>query len=153
MQVILKDAIKIQNGHQRSALKFIVGAKTLKLKYRNYSNFIQILNSPGYGDLHVIFEWFYWNSKWPPWMNFMDELQGSNFESCVWRTVSSHSSHHPYEVLLAQFSLYVHKGGLKPDSFHFICGRKNSKIDVRNNSHFTITQPSIWKCAGDFTGI
>ena len=21
--------------------------------------------------------------------------QGSNFESCVWRTVSSHSSHHP----------------------------------------------------------
>ena len=43
--------------------------------------------------------------------------QGSNFESCVWRTVSSHSSHHPQEVLLAQFSLYVHKGGLKPDSF------------------------------------
>ena len=35
------------------------------------------------------------------------------------RTVSSHSSHHPQEVLLAQFSLYVHKGGLKPDSFHF----------------------------------
>ena len=25
----------------------------------------------------------------------------------------------PQEVLLAQFSLYVHKGGLKPDSFHF----------------------------------
>ena len=46
--------------------------------------------------------------------------QGSNFESCVWRTVSSHSSHHPQEVLLAQFSLYVHKGGLKPDSFNFI---------------------------------
>ena len=44
--------------------------------------------------------------------------QGSNFETCVWRTVSSQSSHHPQEVLLAQFSLYVHKGGLKPDSFH-----------------------------------
>ena len=40
--------------------------------------------------------------------------QGSNFESCVWRSVSSQSSHHPQEVLLAQFSLYVHKG------FHFI---------------------------------
>ena len=24
-----------------------------------------------------------------------------------------------FQVLLAQFSLYVHKGGLKPDSFHF----------------------------------
>ena len=48
------------------------------------------------------------------------DRQGANFESCVWRTVSSQSSHHPQEVLLAQFSLYVHKGGLKPDSFHFI---------------------------------
>ena len=47
------------------------------------------------------------------------DRQGSNFESFVWRTVSSQSSHHPQEVLLAQFSLYVHKGGLKPDSFHF----------------------------------
>ena len=47
--------------------------------------------------------------------------QGSNFESCVWRTVSSHSSHHPQEVLPAQFGLYVHKGGLKPDSFHLCC--------------------------------
>ena len=45
------------------------------------------------------------------------DRQGSNFESCVWRIVSSQSSHHPQEVLLAQFSLYVHKGGLKPDSF------------------------------------
>ena len=35
-------------------------------------------------------------------------------------TVSSQSSHHPQEVLLAQFSLSVHKRGLKPDSFHFI---------------------------------
>ena len=48
------------------------------------------------------------------------DRQGANFESCVWRTVSSRSSHHPQEVLLALFSLYVHKGGLKPDSFHFI---------------------------------
>ena len=48
-----------------------------------------------------------------------DRNLGSKFESCVWRTVSSHSSHHPQGVLLAKFSLYVHKGGLKPDSFHF----------------------------------
>ena len=48
------------------------------------------------------------------------DRQGSNFDSCVWRTVSSQSSHRPQEVLLAQFSLYVHKGGLKPDSFHIV---------------------------------
>ena len=47
------------------------------------------------------------------------DRQGSNFESCVWRAVSSQSSHHLQEVLLAQFSLYVHTGDLKPDSFHF----------------------------------
>ena len=48
------------------------------------------------------------------------DRQDSNFESCVWKTVSSQSSHHPQEVLLAQFSLSVHKGGLKPGSFHYI---------------------------------
>ena len=48
------------------------------------------------------------------------DRQGSNFEFCVSRTVSSQSSHHPQEVLLAQFSLHVHNGGLKPDSFHCI---------------------------------
>ena len=48
------------------------------------------------------------------------DSQRSNFESCVWSAVSSHSSHHLQEVLLAQFSLHVHNDGLKPHSFHFI---------------------------------
>ena len=41
----------------------------------------------------------------------------SNFESCIWRVVSTDLSHHPQEVLLAQFSLYVHKGDLNLHSF------------------------------------
>ena len=45
------------------------------------------------------------------------DRQGSDFESCVRRAVSSQ---HPQEVLLARVSLYVHKGGLKPDSFYFL---------------------------------
>ena len=60
--------------------------------------------------------------------------QGSNFESCVWRTVSSHSSHHPQEVLLAQFSLYVHKGGLKPDSFHYSTDLNSEHINYAKTS-------------------
>ena len=52
------------------------------------------------------------------------DRQGSIFEFCVWRTVSSHSSHHPQEVLLAQFSLYVHKGGQKPDYYMFLSNIK-----------------------------
>ena len=44
-------------------------------------------------------------------------------DECLLCTVQSTSSPnkkmpHPQEVLLAQFSLYVHKGCLKPDSFH-----------------------------------
>ena len=48
------------------------------------------------------------------------DLQSLNFESCVWRAVSSYSSHHPQEVLLAQSSLFVHKSGLKLEFFHFL---------------------------------
>ena len=61
------------------------------------------------------------------------DLQGSNFESDVWRTVSSHSSHHPQGVLLAQFSLYVHKSGLRPESFHFISVYKLKIYDLCMN--------------------
>ena len=48
------------------------------------------------------------------------DLQGLYFESCVWRAVSFNSSHHPQEVILVQFGLYVQKDGLKPDLFCFI---------------------------------
>ena len=37
--------------------------------------------------------------------------QRGKFESCVWRAVSSHSSHPPQEVCLAHINLYVHKYG------------------------------------------
>ena len=70
------------------------------------------------------------------------DRQGSNFESCVWRTVSSQSSHHPQEVLLAQFSLYVHKGGLKPDSFHFYNNFNSSFLTVRFPCEYY--EPFIW---------
>ena len=57
---------------------------------------------------------------------------GFEFRSCVWRAVSYH---HPQEVLLAGFSLYVHKCGLKPDSFHYFLLGLGRRI-----SHFTQKQ-------------
>ena len=65
--------------------------------------------------------------------------QSLNFESCVWRAVSSHSSHLPQEVLLTQFSLYVHKSGLEPDSFHFIYNhiRRNVFRMIMNSTCFS----------------
>ena len=63
------------------------------------------------------------------------DRQGSNFESCAWRTVSSQSSHHPQEVLLAQFSLYVHKRGLKLDSFRM-------RLCVQHTVRLSFTTPA-----------
>ena len=70
------------------------------------------------------------------------DRQGANFESCVWswRTVSSQSSHHPQEFLLAHFSLYVHKGGLKPDSLHFIFTKAEKQLFIQKNLSFVIAQ-------------
>ena len=72
------------------------------------------------------------------------DRQGSNFESWVWRTVSSQSSHHPQEVLLAQFSLYVHKGGLKPDSFHFYRAKKTTN-QITNQLYFSSVSALGWE--------
>ena len=86
------------------------------------------------------------------------DRQGSNFESCVWRTVSSQSSRHPQEVLLAQFSIYVHKGGLKPDSFHFIfiCSQahvisQQIKSNLKRWMHFhTIQHVQCRRCQATY---
>ena len=76
------------------------------------------------------------------------DRQGSNFESCVWRTVSSQSSHHPQEVLLAQFSLYVHKGGLKPDSFGILYLQKwimiLFNVGIRLLAYLYTTYVMLW---------
>ena len=75
------------------------------------------------------------------------DLEGLNFESCVWRAVSSH---HPQEVLLAQFSLYVHNSGLKPDSFHFT---RTSIYNYSTNTNIIFERqllqykkPGIFRC-------
>ena len=65
------------------------------------------------------------------------DLQGLNFESCVWRAVSSHSSHHPQEVVMARSSLYVHKSRLKLASFHFAC----NECDVRGKFNPLTSRP------------
>ena len=77
-------------------------------------------------------------------------LRPPGFESCGWRAVSLHSSHHPQEVLLAQFSLYVHKGGLKPiHSFLFYQNSAKAAIYLSlifliYGMAFTSFYPSRW---------
>ena len=57
----------------------------------------------------------------------VSDRQGSNFDSSVCGAVSSR---HP-QVLLAQFSLYLHNGGLKPHSFQSMA--RNRRIDYHSD--------------------
>ena len=61
------------------------------------------------------------------------DLQGLNFESCVWRAVLSHSSHHPQVVLcMAQCACMCTKVAkcIRPDSFHVFFNRSVEYIHV-----------------------
>ena len=73
------------------------------------------------------------------------DRQGSNFESCVWRTVSSQSSHHPQEVLLAQFSLYVHKAGPYYIRNTAFAHRSITEVKQRR-ARFIIGWVTAWDC-------
>ena len=59
-------------------------------------------------------------------------------QSYVWMAVSSHSFHYLQKVLLAKFSLYVHKSSLKPDSFHFIFVTIEHLLTTHRYSHFSL---------------
>ena len=48
---------------------------------------------------------------------FHSDLQGSNFESCVWGAVSSHSSHNPQEVILVQLACMCTEAAWNPINF------------------------------------
>ena len=67
------------------------------------------------------------------------DRQGSNFESCVWRVLSSH---HPQEVILAQFSLCVHKGDLIP--IDFIYNFASDAIRDGASSLWHVTSTSVF---------
>ena len=76
---------------------------------------IQVLNKQNVFSLLTRKDYILWDLRDREGASSASDRQVSNFESCVWRAVPSH---HPQEVLHAQFSLYVHEGGLKPHSFH-----------------------------------
>ena len=66
---------------------------------------------------------------------------GLEFRILCLEDMSFQSSHHPQEVLLAQFSLYVHKGGLK--SFRII---RNLGITSAGSGPFCFFRSLIVMC-------
>ena len=83
------------------------------------------------------------------------DRQGPTFVSCVWMAVSAcNSSPHPHEVILAKFSLYVHKGGLRIHPFHFICFWSNSHtapVSKRTSSCTAIQAQAVNPAPLEFT--
>ena len=69
------------------------------------------------------------------------------------RNYSHFLSHSPQygDMQVFFFTLLKFKMAAMDKLFFWRC--KNWKIEVSNNSHFTITLPTIWECAVDFTEI
>ena len=72
------------------------------------SETIQVLqsHSPQYGDVQVTFSRFYWNLKWPPWINFIYFGQRKNSKNEFYNHIT-----HPLQV-----------------DFFTICDHKNSYL-------------------------
>ena len=62
--------------------------------------------------------------------------QGLNFEFCVWRAVLSH---HPQEVLLGKFSLYVHKSAFG----YLLKGDKSVLMNYLRSDSETVPKPNV----------
>ena len=92
------------NSDSTSCDCWVVCGATLSLPYRATMAYVQQQSTHTGGGPRVVASTAAFHAK------------SSGFE--FRRTVLSHSSHHPQEVLLAELSLYVHKGGLKPNLFH-----------------------------------
>ena len=87
------------------------------------------------------------------------DRQGLIFEPCGWKAVSSHSSHNPQEVLLAQFSLYVHSAQ-KWLKTRFIALFSSSSLVLPRSAHYwqqyymktkSILNVSYYSCQTKFT--
>ena len=141
-----RDATKIQNGRQRSSLKFFVGAKTLKLIVRNDSNFtitFPIIWRCASDFFKVLLKFK---------MAATDQLYSNSFgQFCLvnffFLILTSHSWQHGDVQVIFKDATKIQNGSQRSTP-NFFVGAKNLK--VRNYSNFTITFPTIWRCASDF---
>ena len=136
-----KDATKIQNGRQKSTPKLFVDAKNLKLEVRNDSNFT--ITFPTIwrcaGDFFKVLLKFK--------MAATDQLQF--FGGQFFLILTSHSQQHVDVQMIFERCYQNSKWPPDVNSIFFV-GAKALKLNVWNYSNFTITFPTIWRCACDF---
>ena len=98
------------------------------------------------------FSWFYWNSKWPPRINF-NFLGAQKLKKVVWSIFLKFQQHIPSSMGMCKWFLEaatkIHNGRHRSTPIFFV-GAKTLKLNVRNYSNSTIIFPTIWRCADDF---
>ena len=79
---------------------------------------IQVSKKQNISSLRTRNDSILWGASWQRISELGLRPPGLEFRILCWRAVTFYLSHHHQEVLLAKFSLYMHKGGLKPHWFH-----------------------------------
>ena len=122
-----------------------------KLKVRNYLNFtitfLIIWRCAG------AFSKFYLNSKWPPPESTSIFWWAQKLKKLVWSIFFEFSHHIPSSMWMCdRFFKDVTNilNGRQKSTQIFFVGPKTRKHKVVNFSNFTITFPTIWRCACDF---
>ena len=112
-KLLFKDATKIQNNRQKSTPKCFVGAKTLKLKFVNYSNFTITLTTIWRCACDFFKVLLKFKIKWPPCINFIIFCGRKKSKKIIRNNV---------QVILLKFKW--------PSQVDFlnICDRKNSNL-------------------------
>ena len=102
------------------------------------SSVINILDSAGFSGIWTKQSQYCGEPPWP--RGSVLGLRPPGLEFRILCLEDTQSSHHPQAVILAQFSLSVHKSGLKPDSFHLFWTKQtiqnhNSQVQFARQIH------------------
>ena len=98
---------------------------------------------------------FYWNSKWPPQINFNFFLGGGvqKLKKLFGQFFLKFQYHIPSNMGRCKWffkDITEIQNGRQSSNPNFFVGAKTLKPKVRNYSNFPITFPTIWRCAGDY---
>ena len=139
---------EIPNGRHRAILIFWGAQKLKKLVFE-----ILTSHSLQHGDVQVILSRCYQNWKWLPEVHskFFVGAKTQNLSGKLFKFYY----HIPHDIRMCKwfFKVLLKFKMVAMDKLHIFVCAKTWKIEVCNNSHFTITLPTIWKCASDFTEI
>ena len=135
-------------------INFLGGVKTQKICLVNFFfNFnITFLATWGWANMGMC-KWFFKDAT--KFQNGRQRSTPTFFVGVKTKIIRILLSHSPrYGDVQVTFSRFYWNSKLPPwINSIFSCGRKNWKIQISYNSHCTMTLPTIWKCACDFTEI